>query len=329
MKIGILGAGAGGTAVAQVLALAGHDVMVWDRNTAVITDISKRNENRKYFPGFVLADTIIATGVLEQVLDESDVIFIALPIRAQTEVAAAALPFLKDDHIIVHIAAGVRETDGAFVTDMWEEVTGKTLKQAVIAGPNFALEVMQEKFTAQVVAARDEEVAEKVANLFDVPFIRCYSSTDVVGVQIAAAVRNVLAIAAGMCEGLGLGMNAQAAVLCRGLGEMLRLAEALGADGKTVMGLAGMGDLILHAGSKLSRNYRFGVQLGRGLTVEQAEESIGKVEGMRTAKIIAYLCSSNGVDLAIVTAVDGILNGDLAPKQAFEYLVQRPTQEEF
>lgn len=326
--IGILGAGAAGISMAQALAYAGHTVHIWDADAAVLADINKYHEHRRNFPGVPLHKNIIGKTKPEEVLH--DITFIAVPVNAQTELAAEFLADMPKNVLLVHVAAGVRGADGALMTRIWEEVSGDVgLRQVVIAGPNFALEVLQQKFTSVVVAGLPQN-AETVANLFEqCSFLRPYVSTDMIGVQIGAAVRHVMAIAAGIADGMGQGMNAQAAIMCRGLAEMARLSKAMGGNVETLMGLAGLGEMIIHAPSKFSRNYRFGVALGQGKTVAEAEADVGVVEGIPTAKMMAYLAAANGLDLAIVSAIDGILNEDVTPDRAFDYLKQRPIMAEF
>jgi glycerol-3-phosphate dehydrogenase (NAD(P)+) len=327
--IGILGAGAGGTAWGQTLALSGHNAILWDQDEAVRQDINERHENRKYYPGVVLSDRMRAVERLEDVTSACQYLFVALPVAVQTAVAVEISPFLKEQHVLVQTSAGVRTSDGALLTQVWEESVGSWLPQVVIAGPNFALEMMEKKLTALVVAAKDDTLMKKVAELFQVDFIRPYYNKDIIGVQVGGAIKNVLAIVAGMCDGLELGTNARAAALCRGLNEMSRLARALGAEEKTFMGLSGMGDVVLHATSKLSRNYRFGVMVGQGTSPDVAARKVSLVEGAATAKIISYLAASNGLELSIVSAVDGVLSGDITARQAYAFLTQRPRQYEF
>ncbi|MFZ2620489.1 MAG: NAD(P)H-dependent glycerol-3-phosphate dehydrogenase [Alphaproteobacteria bacterium] len=331
--IGILGAGAAGTAYGQLLALSGHTVLAWDTDAEIRDDINKRHEQRKRFPGIMLSPNLVAVATAEEVLAKCKVVIIGIPAHLQTEVAAVVSPYLTKKHILVHASAGVRPSDGALLTEVWAEAVPHPLTQAVIAGPNFAIEMMQGLFTALVVAAEKMSTAETVGKLFTVKYIRPYFSDDMVGVQVAGAMKNVLSIAAGMVDGMGdaanVGTNARAALLCRGLVEMTRLATAMGGKAETMMGLAGMGDVLLHATSTLSRNYRFGVLVGRGISVEEAAERVAYVEGIHTARMVAYLAASNGLDLAIVSAVDGILNGDVTPERAYEILLTRPPHAEF
>lgn len=331
--VGIFGFGSSGAAYAQTLALSGHEVLVWDRDEEVRQDVNTHHAQRRRYPGVKLDERIVAAETAEDVLNNCQVVFVCAPAQEQMRLATVLSHALTKEHIIVHASAGLSPSDGALLTDMWQEAVGGHLRQAVLGGPNFAMELIQGMFTALVAAAEKEEIARQVALLFDVPFVRMYLSSDMRGVQVCQALKNVLAIASGMVDGMGeemhLGTNARAALLSRGLVEMRRLSEVMGGKPETTMGLAGMGDVVLHANSPLSRNYRFGELVGRGLPVAEAAEQVDMVEGVRTARMVAYLAASNGLDLAIVTAVDGILNGDVTPQRAYEILLTRDVKAEF
>ncbi|MDD9911542.1 MAG: NAD(P)-dependent glycerol-3-phosphate dehydrogenase [Alphaproteobacteria bacterium] len=327
--IGVLGANAAGTAFAQVLALSGHNVLLWDTDKELLSSIDKHHENKKAFPGILLSQNIKSEESLVNLVKKSKTLFITLPTNTQTEVATQIANHLDSQHILVQTATGLRQSDGALLTTVWQEIVSKEIPQIILAGPNFALEMMEEHFTAFILASTNNTAKETVAKLFTVPFIRPYYSDDPIGAQIGGALRNVLAIAAGVVDGLELGINARAAVLCRGLKEMQLLGQALGAHPQTMTGLSGMGDIILHTTSKLSRNYRFGLIIGKGKNITAATEEVGAIEGVTTARMVAYLAATHGLDLAIISAVDGLLNEDITPTQVYEMLTARPIQEEF
>ena len=323
-KWGVLGAGSWGTALANSLALAGQSVMIWDRDPLVVEDINKFQQNRKRYPDLAVHKTIRATGKLEELVSHAELLVVAVPSDANMVLATQLSSMLTANHGLLMTAKGFRESDGALLSDVWREAAPQLGPIAILTGPTFARELMEQKMTAMVVASRDEAFRATVADGFDVPFIRVYESHDVVGAQVGGAIKNVLAVAAGILDGLQLGHNARAAVMTRGLVEMARYTRALGGKEATVWGLSGMGDLLLTATSTLSRNYRFGQLVGKGVPIHEARLRVGTVEGILAARIVTVQAQAHGLDLAIVSAIDGILHGDVTPIQAAEYLMHRP-----
>lgn len=328
-KWGVLGAGAWGTALANSLAVAGQDVMIWDRDPLVVDDINKFQQNRKRYPDLAVHRALRATGSLETLVAHSEILLVAVPSEANLVLATQLSSMLTPNHGLVMTAKGFRESDGALLTEVWRESAPQLGPIAVLTGPTFARELMEQKMTAMVVASHDEAFRATVGDSFDVPFLRIYESSDIVGAQVGGAIKNVLAVAAGILDGLQLGQNARAAVMTRGLVEMARYTRALGGKESTVWGLAGMGDLLLTATSNLSRNYRFGQLIGKGVGVHEARLRVGTVEGILAARIVTVQAQAHGLDLAIVSAIDGILHGDVTAIQAAEYLMQRPRVNEF
>lgn len=328
-KWGVLGAGAWGTALANTLALAGQNVLVWDRDPLVVDDINKFQQNRKRYPDLAVHRSLRATTKLEDVIEHAELLLVAVPSEANMVLATQLSSMLTKNHGLVMTAKGFRESDGALLTEVWREAAPNLGPIAVLTGPTFARELMEQKMTAMLVASHDESFRATVADGFDLPFVRVYESADVTGAQVGGAIKNVLAVAAGILDGLQLGHNARAAMLTRGLVEMGRYAKALGGKESTVWGLAGMGDLLLTATSTLSRNYRFGQLIGKGVAVHEARLRVGTVEGILAARIVTVQAQAHGLDLAIVSAIDGILHGDVTAIQAAEYLMQRPRVNEF
>lgn len=328
-KWGVLGAGAWGTALANCLALAGQNVVMWDRDPLVVDDINKFQQNRKRYPDLAVHRALRASHSLEEVVAHAELLLVAVPSEVNMVLATQLSSMLTERHGLVMTAKGFRESDGALLTDVWREAAPKLGPIAVLTGPTFARELMEQKMTAMVVASHDESFRATVADGFDLPFVRVYESADVVGAQVGGAIKNVLAVAAGILDGLQLGHNARAAMLTRGLVEMARYSKALGGRESTVWGLAGMGDLLLTATSTLSRNYRFGQLVGKGVAVHEARLRVGTVEGILAARIVTVQAQAHGLDLAIVSAIDGILHGDVTAIQAAEYLMQRPRVTEF
>ncbi|PZP39493.1 MAG: glycerol-3-phosphate dehydrogenase [Pseudomonas fluorescens] len=328
-KWGVLGGGAWGTALANCLALAGQNVLLWDRDPLVVDDINKFQQNRKRYPDLAVHQTLRATTSLENVAAHAELLLVAVPSEANMVLATQLSSLLTEHHGLVMTAKGFRESDGALLTEVWREAAPQLGPIAVLTGPTFARELMEQKMTAMVVASTDASFRATIADGFDLPFVRVYESADVVGTQVGGAIKNVLAVAAGVLDGLQLGQNARAAVMTRGLVEMARYSKALGGKESTVWGLAGMGDLLLTATSTLSRNYRFGQLVGKGVPIHEARLRVGTVEGILAARIVTVQAQAHGLDLAIVSAIDGILHGDVTAIQAAEYLMQRPRVLEF
>lgn len=325
----ILGGGAWGTALADTLAHSGQEVMVWDRDPSVVDDINRRHQNRKRYPDLNLHPGLTATGDLEAAAAFAEMIVVAVPSDANVVLAAHLSAVLTDAHGVVIASKGFRESDGGLLSEVWREAAPQVRRIAVLTGPTFARELIEKKVTAMVVAASDTAFRAQVAESLNVDWVRVYESDDLVGAQVGGAIKNVLAIAAGILDGLDMGYNARAAMLTRGLVEMGRFSKALGGQDVTVWGLSGMGDLLLTATSTLSRNYRFGQLVGKGMPLHEAKLKIGTVEGILAARIVTVQAQAHGLDLAIVSAVDGILHGDVTALQAIEYLMQRPRTMEF
>lgn len=328
-KWAVLGAGAWGTALAEILAHNGKSVMLWDRDPAITDDIEISHQNRKCYPDLPLHAEITATSNLGEAVKQSDIILIAVSSDANTSLAAQISPYTNAKQGLVIASKGLRESDGALLSELWREAIPQITDVAIIAGPTFAREVMERKITAMLIASVDDAFRTRVAESFDTPWLRVYQNDDIIGAQVGGAVKNVLAIAAGILDGLEMGYNARAAMLTRGLVEMGRFSKALGGKDQTIWGLAGMGDLLLTATSSMSRNFRFGQLVGRGTPIHEAKLRIGTVEGLLAARIITVQAQSLGLDLAINSAIDGILHGDVTPLHAIEYLMQRPRVTEF
>lgn len=329
-KVGVVAAGAWGTAVAQTLANAGHEVLLWCYEKDVARAINKTHENTRYLPTIRLHDNIEAVTKLDKLPKNCDTLFICCPANAHTEMAVSLSKSLTEEHTLVLCSKGLRESDGALLSELWEELTPQVDRLSVLSGPTFAREMAEGKKTAMVASAHTEEVMKHVGDLFKLPYIRIYYNSDMIGVQICGALKNIIAIATGMSDALHFGDNMRAAIISRGLAEISRYAQTLGGDAQTISGLAGVGDIMLTATSKLSRNYRFGKMVAEGLSIDEALEKVnGYVEGLHTARIVTAQATSRGVDLGIVTAIDGILHGDISMERAMDMLFDRPNTWEF
>jgi glycerol-3-phosphate dehydrogenase (NAD(P)+) len=328
-NVAIIGAGAWGTALAQVAALAGHKVLMWARDTTTVAEINKSHLNRKRHADIILHPNIQATAKLTELATFAEVLVMALPSETNTSIAAELSKHINAQHVLVISSKGFRENDGAILSDIWREACPTLEHIAILTGPTFAREMLEGKITACIAAATEAYVRTRIAEVFAAPHVRVYESDDIIGAQVGGAIKNILAVAAGILDGLEMGHNARAAMLARGLAEMGRYARVLGGQEKTIWGLAGMGDLLLTATSTMSRNYRFGELVGKGTPVHEAKLRIGTVEGMLAARIVTVQSQAHGLDLAIVAAVDGILHGDITPLKAVDYLMGRPRVMEF
>ena len=327
MNIAVLGAGAWGTALA--IAFAGkHDVALWAREPEVAADLAALRENRRFFPGYRLPDPVrVATGFADAIAS-AELVVVASSIAGlrataeQLREQGCRLP-------LVWVCKGFEAGSGKLPHQVVAEVLGDDAVCGVISGPSFAEEVASGQPTAVALAANQHQFAVDAARQLHGKRLRVYANDDLIGVEVGGAVKNVLAIATGVCDGLGLGLNSRAALMTRGLAEIARLGVALGAHRDTFMGLAGMGDLILTCTGDLSRNRRVGLGLAQGKTLAQILDELGHVaEGVPTAREVERLSRELGVDMPISSAVAGLLDGRLTAAEALERLMARDPREE-
>ena len=334
MDILVAGAGAWGTALAASAARAGRQVTLWARDAAQAQAMRATRENARYLPGHALPpDLTLVSGDLPAAAAGRDLVVIATPMAAlrPTLLALAGTPAA-----VAWLCKGFElaqgEAQGLLGHEIWAQVAPAHLPQArcgVLSGPSFAQEVARGQPTALVAASADAGVRAALVAAFHGPGLRVYANDDVVGVEVGGAVKNVLAIATGLCDGLQLGLNARAALVTRGLAEMTRLGLALGARAETFMGLSGLGDLVLTATGDLSRNRKVGQLLAQGLSLAQAVDSLGHVaEGVYSARTVVRRARHLGVDMPIAEAVVALLDGRLDPAEAVVRLMGRePTAE--
>ena len=269
--IAVFGAGSWGTAFAGILADGGNDVRIWGRRPELVEQIN-RGANEDYLPGVELSDRISASTDPEHVLDGARIVVLSVPSQSLRDNLTAWAPLLTGDRVVVSLMKGIELGSTKRMSEVIHEVASIPTKRiGVVSGPNLAREIVQRQPAASVVACPDAESADAVAAACSTSYFRPYTSTDVVGAEIGGAVKNVIALAVGMASGLGMGDNTKATIITRGLAETTRLATALGADPRTMSGLAGVGDLIATCMSPLSRNHSFGVKLGQGLTLEEVQ----------------------------------------------------------
>ena len=327
--IGIVGAGAWGTALAVVARRAGCDVMVWAREREVVADIETLRENPRFLPGITLDSGIAVTGDLTRAADaDADAVLLVVPAQYLRETCTALAPAWRAGVPAVICAKGIeRETSALMSEIVAETLPGAPI--AVLSGPSFAAEVALAHPTAVTLAAKDAGVAADVTGALGAPTFRIYRSDDVIGAEIGGAVKNVLAIACGIVEGKGLGDNARAALITRGLAEITRLGLAKGARIETFMGLSGLGDLTLTCNAMQSRNFSLGVALGRDEALADilaARTSVA--EGVSTASSVNALARGIGVDMPIAAAVDAVVNRGEPVDEVIRGLLARPFGEE-
>ncbi len=326
--VAVLGAGSWGTTLADLLARKGVDVRLWAYEDAVAASIARHQENELFLPGRRLAPSLTASSDLAAVVRGAEVVVSVIPSHVARQVLASASASVGPDTVVVSATKGI-ETE---TLDLMSEVAHQVLpphRFVALSGPSFAQEVFEGQPTAVVAASIDGEAAEAVQRLFATSYFRVYSNRDVVGTELAGALKNVVAIAAGILEGLGLGNNPRAALITRGLAEISRLGMALGADPGTFSGLAGMGDLILTTCGSLSRNRALGIALAQGETFADHRRSHRTVaEGANTAQAAVRLGDRHGVELPITAQVASILFENKPPRQAVAALMERTLKPE-
>jgi len=325
MNIGIIGSGAWGTAIACVAADNGHNVVMWARESEVVQEINSAHTNERFLKGAQLATLIRATSSMADV-GECDVAITATP----TQNVRSVLHDLDlNGKIIVNLAKGIEVGTHCRVSEIAAQTLGSGVRYVVLSGPSHAEEVIQRMPTTVVCASTDAESAHVVQEMLSIPSFRVYTSSDVAGVEIGGALKNIIAIAAGIVDGIGLGDNTKAALISRGLAEIARLAIVLGADPKTLYGLAGLGDLFVTCSSRHSRNRSVGERIGRGETLQQITASMSAVaEGVTTTTAALELASSAGVELPITQKVYDILFKSEDPRKAIYDLMTRQARTE-
>lgn len=328
MKFGVLGGGSWGTALAAHLTHSGHETTLWLRDPATVKEIEAKRENRRYLPGIGLPEGLRATADLAVAVAEAEAVFVVIPSEFCRNVYRQLGPLAPDRLTLVSATKGIELTTLRRMTEVAaEELPGRNV--AVLSGPSFALEVLRGQPTAVVIASKELAVAEEMQRAVSSRTLRAYSTDDVIGVEMAGALKNVIAIAAGIIDGLGYGHNTVAALVTRGLAEMTRLAVAMGGRADTLSGLAGLGDLVLTCTGTLSRNRRVGQALGAGKTLEEALASTPMVaEGVRTTLATCALAEGLGVDMPIALQMREVLYRGKPPRMAVDELMLRSLKRE-
>ena len=324
----VAGGGSWGTALAHLLAANGYDTCLWLRDPAIAQAVTTRHENPRYLPGFALHPELRAT-TAPSVLGR-DVVVLAVPCQQLRGWLTANAEHFCANTVLVNAAKGIETANLATCAEIAQQALAHLHpRYAVLSGPSFAADVLRGLPTAVVLASADEALGHTLRQIFSSASFRCYSSTDVMGVEMGGALKNVMAIAAGVCDGLGLGHNSRAALVTRGLAEMSRLGVARGAQPHTFMGLSGLGDLTLTCTGDLSRNRQVGLRLGRGESIDQITASLGMVaEGVKTTAAIYDLAQRLHVDAPLTDAVYSILYGGCDPLEELHNLMSRRLRDE-
>lgn len=325
-KIAVLGAGSWGTALAMVLADNGHEIRLWGHNPAQIEEINQDHTNKKYLPGITLPSSVKGYSSLHAALDGMKMVIMAVPTKAIREVIRKMMESISESVVIVHVSKGIEPDSLLRISEMIEEEMPEELLESVVvlSGPSHAEEVSLRHPTTVTVSSKNMEEAEKVQDLFINNHFRVYTNPDLIGVEIGGALKNIIALAAGISDGLGYGDNAKAALITRGLAEIARLGVKMGASPLTFSGLTGIGDLIVTCTSIHSRNWRAGNMLGKGQNLDEVLENMGMVvEGVRTTKAAYQLAQKFEVKMPITNALYHVLFNNVNPKDAVDGLMSR------
>lgn len=328
-KISVIGAGSWGTSLATVLASKGYDVYIWGHLEEHVNALKKDRENKEFLPGYQLADNIHPTTSLERCAKDCEVICMVVPSQVYRHVFNDILPHLEDDCCVISAAKGIENTSLLTMSEIMEECTQKTgiakkINLAVLSGPSFAKEVADKIPTAITIGCKDIEKAKFLQNVLVTDYFRVYASTDLIGLEICGALKNIVAIGAGICDGLGYGLNTRAALITRGLKEISRFGVVRGADVQSFSGLSGLGDLLLTCTGDLSRNRSVGLKLGQGRTLDEILAEMNMVaEGVKTAKSVYELVQKMDIEMPILEQVYLILYENKPCSEAVKDLLTR------
>ena len=329
-RVAVLGSGSWGTAFSMLLADAGADVVLCCRRPDVVDAITSTRENPDYLPGIPLPETVAATSDAAEALRGAEVVVLAVPSQTLRGNLSTWVPDLPPDCVLVSLMKGIELGTTRRMSEVIAEVTGAGPERiAVVSGPNLAKEIALRQPAASVVACADEGVAEKLQQVCHTAYFRPYTNTDVLGVEVGGAVKNVIALAVGMAKGMGMGDNSQASIITRGLAEITRLGLAQGADAATFAGLAGVGDLVATCMSPLSRNRTFGENLGQGMSLDEVVRATKQTaEGVKSAESILALARAHDVDMPIVEHVAAAVHDGLPPGEIVRRIMSRSAKSE-
>jgi len=327
-KVVVLGAGQWGTTMAQVLCDAGNHVLMWGRSQELVDEVNQKHTNSKYLDENVLPVGLKATSSLKEAFEFSNIYVLAVPAQTLRENLKNWKPMFEPNALIISTLKGIEVSTMSRMTEIISEVLG-TQNVAIITGPNLANELVLRQPAGAVAAAPTMAIAEKVQQLFTTPYYRVYTSVDVLGCELAGAIKSVIALAVGMSIGMGYGENTQAMLITRGLNEVARLCAAHNADPLSAAGLAGMGDLVASCGSALSRNRTFGEVLGKSGSMDVARTTVAKtVEGVASSSAVLEISHRVGIEVPVIEAVADVVSGSLTPEQAIDRLMEITTKAE-
>jgi len=328
-EIAVLGAGSWGTALAMLLAQNGHATHLWSHNAGHAKCMQGDRENTRYLPNLAFPENLNISHDLKKIIKGVKNILVVVPSHAFRQTLETLKPFITEEHNLVWATKGLEKNSCKLLHNVAREVLGEQISLAVISGPTFAKEVAQRLPGAVTVASRNQNLALEWANLLHNDHFRAYTGDDVTGVEIGGACKNVIAIAAGIADGMGFGANARAALIARALSEITRLGSSLGAKAETFTGLTGLGDLVLTCTDDQSRNRRTGIALGKGHVLENVIKEIGQVvEGVTTAKEVVALAKKQNIDMPITEQVYNVLYNNASPQQAVNALFNRAIKKE-
>ena len=327
-KIGVLGGGSWGSALAILLAKKGYSVDLWLRDSEQVEKISKAKENVKYLPGIILPENINVTDDIKTSSIDKDLLVLAVPTHGVRETARKIKDYIKNDQIIVNVAKGIENSSLLRISEVVKEEIPQA-QYGILSGPSHAEEVGKDMPTAVVVASEKKEIAQYIQDVFMTPKFRVYTSPDVIGVELGGSLKNVIALGAGISDGLGYGDNTKAALMNRGIIEIARLGESLGANKMSFAGLSGIGDLIVTCTSMHSRNRRAGIKIGEGLSMEESVDSVGMVvEGIKTTKSAYDIAKKLNVSMPITEAIyDVLYNGQDVRDTVIDLMLRDKTHE--
>lgn len=327
-KIGVIGAGSWGTALANTLANKGHQVKIWDINQDHLKSMEEFRENKAFLPEVRLHDNITISYTIEETLKDADIGLFSVPAQHFRQALTGAIPYLKKEMVLVNVAKGIEQKTLLTMSQIAEEVAPE-IPYVVLSGPSHAEEVGRMLPTTVAVASKDMKFAEFIQDVFMTDRFRVYTNHDVIGVELGGALKNIIALGAGISDGMGFGDNAKAAMMTRGIAEIARLGVQLGAEVLTFAGLAGIGDLIVTCTSMHSRNRRCGIMIGQGIKPSEAVEKIGMVvEGMYTTEAAYQLAKKVGVEMPITECIYQVINDQIDAKEAVEVLMGREKKHE-
>ena len=329
-NVAVLGAGSWGTALAALVARHGHRATLWGRDADIVAAIDRDHENPRYLPGLGLPASLRATSDLAAAMRDADLVLVVVPSHAFADTVRALRPHLPAGVGVAWATKGFEPGSGRFLHEVAGELLGSGVPLAVVTGPSFAKEVAAGLPTALTVHGTDPGFTQQVADVLHGPTFRAYTGEDMLGAELGGAMKNVLAVATGVADGMQLGLNARAGLITRGLNEMLRLNQAIGGKAETLMGLAGLGDLVLTCTGDLSRNRRLGLALGRGQSLEDAVREIGQVvESVQTADEVMRQAERHGIELPISAKVRAALHGEITPHDGVRDLLAREQKPEY